>query len=83
MFSGRICLNIAPKWAKTTLQKIPYFHLISWCGNFMERHSFCIVSGDSPKTMQKLCLATKFPHQELGKITVSFAVLIQGIEIEY
>ena len=49
----------------------------------MERHSFCIVSGDSPKTMQKLCLATKFPHQELGKITVSFAVLIQGIEIEY
>ena len=23
-----------------TLRKIPQFHLISWCGNFVERHSF-------------------------------------------
>ena len=28
----------------------------------MERHSFLIVSGDSPKTMRKLCLSTKFTH---------------------
>ena len=47
------------------LQKIPWFDLISWCGNFAERHSFRIVSGELPETMQKLCLPTKFPHQEI------------------
>ena len=31
----------------------------------MERHSFRIVSGDSPKTLQKLCLSIKFIHQEI------------------
>ena len=36
-----------------------------WCRNFVERNSFRIVSGDSPETMRKLCLSTKFPHQEI------------------
>ena len=27
-------------------EKIPKFHLISWCGNFVERYSFRVVSGD-------------------------------------
>ena len=40
-------------------------NVISWCGNFVERHSFCIVSGESPETMRKLCLSTKFSHQEI------------------
>ena len=31
----------------------------------MERHSFRIVLGDSPETMQKLCLSTKFPDQKI------------------
>ena len=31
----------------------------------MERHSFCIVLGDSPETMRKLCFSAKFPHQEI------------------
>ena len=35
------------------------------CGNFVERHIFRIVSGDSPETMRELCLSTKFPHQEI------------------
>ena len=30
-----------------TLQKVLQFHLISWCRNFVERHSFRIASGDS------------------------------------
>ena len=46
-------------------EKYRNFHLISWCGNFVERHSFRIVSAESPKTMGKLCLSTKFPHQEI------------------
>ena len=35
---------------------------------------FCrnIVSGESPKTLQKLCVSTKFPHQE---IRWSFGIL--------
>ena len=32
---------------------------------FCERHSFRIVSGESPKTMRELCLSTKSPHQEI------------------
>ena len=31
----------------------------------MERHSFHIVSGESPETTRKLCLSTKFPYQEI------------------
>ena len=38
----------------------------------MERHSFRIVLGNSAKTMQKLCLSTKLPHQE---ITWNYAIL--------
>ena len=45
------------------LRKIPKFHLIFWCGNFEERYSFHIVSGESPETMRKMCLSSKFPHQ--------------------
>ena len=41
------------------------FHLISWCENFVETHSYRIVSEDSPETMRKLCLSTKFSHQEI------------------
>ena len=48
-----------------SLHKILYLHLISWCGNLAERHSFRIVSGDSPETMRKLCLFTKFPYHEI------------------
>ena len=42
----------------------------------MERDSFRIVSGESPETMRKLCLSTKFSHQKLGEVTVFFAVSI-------
>ena len=54
-----------------TLRKTPYFHLISWCGHFVERHSFRIISGELPETLRKLCLSIKFSHQE---ITVFYAV---------
>ena len=33
----------------------------------MESHSFRRVSGDSPETMRKLCLCTKFPHLEISR----------------
>ena len=46
------------------LWKIPKFHLISWCGNFVEKHRFGIVSGESPETMRKLWLSRKCPHYE-------------------
>ena len=68
-------LNIS--YLLETLRKIPWFHLISWCEKFMERHSFRIISGDSPKTMRKLCLSTKFPHQE---IRWNYGILCSGNE---
>ena len=52
MISGEKFVN------SLTLRKIPKFHLISWCGDFLERHSFCIVSDDF-HTM-KLCEITAF-----------------------
>ena len=33
--------------------------------SFVERHSFCRVSGKSPKTMKKLYFSIKFLHQEI------------------
>ena len=40
----------------------------------MERHSFRIVSGESPEIMRKLCLSTKFLLMKLGEITAFYAV---------
>ena len=56
----------SPFQKKKTLQKISQFHLISLCGNFVERHSIRKVSGESPETLRVLCLFTKLPHQEIG-----------------
>ena len=50
---------------KLSLRKMPKFHLISWCGNFVERQSFHTFSSESPKTIRKLCLSTKFPNLEI------------------
>ena len=44
-------------YQETKLQKISQFHLISWCGNFVERKS--------PETTRKLCLSRTFPHREI------------------
>ena len=40
------------------LHKIRKFHLISWCGNFTEMHSFRMVSAESSETLWKLCIFT-------------------------
>ena len=40
------------------LHKIPQFHLISWCGNFEENHSFPKVLSDSRETIRKLYFST-------------------------
>ena len=61
-----------------SLRKILKFHLMSWCGNFVERHSLRIVSGDSPETMRKLCLSTNFHTMKLGEITVFYTVCVVG-----
>ena len=57
--------SMAFEYMKVSLRRIPQFHLKSWCGNFVERHSFRIVSDVSPETIRKLCLSIKFPHQEI------------------
>ena len=49
------------------LQKLPLFHLISWCWNFVERHIFRIVSGN--------CAFPQIFHtRKLGEITVFYAM---------
>ena len=55
------------------------FRLISWCGNFVERHSFRIVSGDSPEAMRKLYLSTKFLHPKIRWNFGNYVILQSGI----
>ena len=52
---------------KGSWRKLPKLYLISWCGNFVERHSFRGVSGNWPETMRKRCLSTKFSHFEIKR----------------
>ena len=42
--------------------------------NFVERHSFPIVSGEAPETMRKLCLSANFHTRKLGEITTFYAL---------
>ena len=51
----------------TVMHEIPKFYLISWCGNFVKKHSFCRISGKNHKilgdpsdTLRKLCVSTQF-----------------------
>ena len=49
---------------KEPLHEILNFHLLSCCGNFRKTHSFCRALGNLLKTLWKLLVSTKFPHQE-------------------
>ena len=40
------------------------FHVIFCCGNNVEKHNFCRVSGKTLETQQKLHLSAKFPPQK-------------------
>ena len=44
---------------------MPKFHPICWCGNYVEMHSLHKVLADSPGTLWKLYISTKFPGQEI------------------
>ena len=65
------------------LHKILLFHLISWCENFVEKHTFLTVLGELPETKQKLCLSTKFLDQETSwnyDILCSMGILTQTFD---
>ena len=77
LFFGFFCSAWPLKGFNTYFQLEPLrlilkFHLIFWIENFLERHSFRRVSGDSLKTLRKLFLSTKFPHRN---IRWSFSIL--------
>ena len=56
-FSSFLILGFTAKNAVLS----PNFLVWKFCG----KAQFRIVSGESPKTMRKLCLSIKFPHQEI------------------
>ena len=64
---GKLSLNTPRNVLNTVKEHLITSHLITLCRNFVERHSFRIVSGKSPETMRKLCLSTKLPHQEIRR----------------
>ena len=47
------------------MRKIQKYQLIFWCGNFVETISFRKASGNSSKTLPKLCVSTNFSHHEI------------------
>ena len=61
-------------------RKILKFHLISWCGNFMETHSFNRVSSDSSETLWNLYVSSKCPHQE---IRWNYGILCSKLYVVY
>ena len=62
-----------------TLRKITQFHLISWCKNFVEKHIFRIVLGESLRSIQTLAFPQNVHTWKLGEITVSYTVLQQNL----
>ena len=54
-------------------QNIRKFHLISWCGIFLETDSFCRVSGES---LVYCALAQNFHIRKLVEISVFFAAAV-------
>ena len=50
---------------KTWLCKIPKFHLISSCENFVETQNFQRVAGVLSKTLRKLCVSAKSPQRKI------------------
>ena len=71
-----------PEWKKHlehgenyhSRRKIPYFHLISWCENFVEKHSFRIVWANRPKLCGNCAFAQNLHTSKLGEIEVFYAV---------
>ena len=59
------------------LHKIPNFHLISWCGNFVDRHSFSRVSGNSPKLYGNCAFPQSFRTREFRDFTPSPEIFIR------
>ena len=47
-----LSLNLSRYFLNEYTAKNIVIYLISWCANFVERHSFRIVSGDSPETVE-------------------------------
>ena len=47
----RFPVNLVRFFKAASLHKIPKFNLVSWRGNFVERHGFRRVSGDSQKLL--------------------------------
>ena len=53
-----------------SLRKIPYFHLITWCGNFVET----TFSAIGPKLCRNWCVSQNFKTKKLGEIKILNAV---------
>ena len=85
---NQILYLIRTNWSTKYLQwvlnkvlcKIPKFHRISWCGNFLGKHSYCRASGEPPETLRKLCFSTKFLHQE---IRWNYGILHSQVTFKY
>ena len=87
--------NNNPDTSNMPLRKMPLFHLISWRGNFVERHSFrtrklgeittfyaVISSSERSKSLQKLLFPSNFYTRELSKIKIYHAVNVSVFDVK-
>ena len=70
-------------WLWHSPSKVPYCHLISWCGNFVERHSFRIAVGNLPKLRWNYVFPQNFYTKKLGEITAFYAVIFLLVLLTY
>ena len=61
-----------------TLREMPKLDLISWSGNFVERHNFRRVSGVSPELYGNCAFPQNVHTRKLGGISIFYAVKLSG-----
>ena len=72
---GRKCRVLGGEGGGVLERKIPKFHRNSWCGNFVETHSFRRVAGES--LFHKNCaFKQNFHTRKLEEISLFYAVII-------
>ena len=66
--------ELEDKSVNRTLRKVPKFHLISWCGNFKEMHSFAEFRAYRPKICGNNAFPQNFYISKLDESSVFYTV---------
>ena len=66
---------------RLALRNIQKFDLISWCGKFVERHSFPQSFARTAQNSAETAFPRNFHTRKLGEISIFFALLAKTAKI--